>query len=95
MPYSALVFKDTESAARHLNIEVQSLEARTPDDMNSALEDAVRKEANALITVEDPLTQNQRKNIADFAAINQLPAMSGLEDYTSPFPRTCPLSPTM
>ena len=69
-PYPALVFKETENAARELKIEVQSLEVRMPDDVNGALEAAVRKKANALITVEDPLTQNHRKQIADFAAKN-------------------------
>jgi putative tryptophan/tyrosine transport system substrate-binding protein len=80
-PYPALVFRQTENAARHLKIEVQSLEVRTPDDVNSALEAAVQEKANALITVEDPLTQNYRKQIADFAAKNRLPTMSGLREY--------------
>jgi putative tryptophan/tyrosine transport system substrate-binding protein len=80
-PYPALVFRQTENAARQLKIEVQSLEVRTPDDVNSALEAAVREKANALITVEDPLTVNSRKQIADFAAKNQLPTMSGLREY--------------
>jgi putative tryptophan/tyrosine transport system substrate-binding protein len=80
-PYPALVFKQTESAARQLKIEVQSLELRTPDDLNSALEAAVREKANALITVEDPLTVNYRKEIANFATNNRLPTMSGLREY--------------
>jgi putative ABC transport system substrate-binding protein len=82
-PYPALVFKETENAARELKIEVQSLEVRMPDDVNGALEAAVRKKANALITVEDPLTQNHRKQIADFAAKNRLPTMSGLREYVA------------
>jgi putative tryptophan/tyrosine transport system substrate-binding protein len=80
-PYPALVFRQTENAARHLKIKVQSLEVRTPDDVNSALKAAVQEKANALITVEDPLTQNYRKQIADFAAKNRLPTMSGLREY--------------
>jgi putative tryptophan/tyrosine transport system substrate-binding protein len=80
-PYPALVFRQTESAARQLKLEVQSLEVRAPDDVNSALEAAVRQKANALITVEDPLTVNYRKQIADFAVKNRLPTMSGLREY--------------
>jgi putative tryptophan/tyrosine transport system substrate-binding protein len=80
-PYPALVFKQTENAARQLKLEVQSLEVRTPDDVNSALEAAVREKANALITVEDPLTVNYRRQIADFSAKNRLPTMSGLREY--------------
>ena len=33
-PYPAIVFKETETAARSLGIEVQSLEVRSPDDFN-------------------------------------------------------------
>ncbi len=80
-PYPALVFRQTENAARLLKLEAQSLEVRTPDDVNSALEAAVRGKANALITVEDPLTVNHRKQIADFAAKNRLPTISGLREY--------------
>jgi putative tryptophan/tyrosine transport system substrate-binding protein len=80
-PYPALVFRQTENAARQLKIEVQSLEVRTPDDVSSALEAAMREKANALITVEDPLTVNYRKQIADFAAENRLPTISGLREY--------------
>jgi putative tryptophan/tyrosine transport system substrate-binding protein len=80
-PYPALVFRQTENAARQLKIEVQSLEVRTAADVNSALRAAVQGRANALITVEDPLTQDHRKQIADFAVGNRLPTMSGLRDY--------------
>jgi putative tryptophan/tyrosine transport system substrate-binding protein len=80
-PYPALVFRETENAARQLKLDVQSLEVRTPDDVNTALEAAMREKANALITVEDPLTVNYRKQIADFAVKNRLPTMSGLREY--------------
>jgi putative tryptophan/tyrosine transport system substrate-binding protein len=80
-PYPALVFNETGAAARKLRIEIQSLEVRTPDDINGALEAAVQKNANALITVEDPLTVNHRKQIADFAAQNRLPAIYGVREF--------------
>src|SRR5262245_28232809 len=53
-PYSALVFKETEQAARTLRIQVQSLEVRNPDDLDGALDGATGQHASALITVEDP-----------------------------------------
>src|SRR4029453_5203300 len=55
-PYAALLFKETQAAARALGIEVQSLEVRGPDDFDSAFEAARRQRPDALITVEDPLT---------------------------------------
>jgi putative ABC transport system substrate-binding protein len=80
-PYPALVFRETESAARKLGIEVHSVEVRAPGDFDGALETAVRQHASALITVEDPLTMNYRNQIAEFAAKNRLPAIYGLREY--------------
>jgi|SRR5579872_1204779 len=80
-PYPRLVLKQTENAAQQLKIEVQSLEVRVPDDVSSALDAAVRNKADGLISVEDPLTQSQRRLIADFAINNRLPAMSGVRDF--------------
>ena len=80
-PYSALVFKETESAARILGIELRSIEVRSPDDFDGALSASTRLLVGALITVEDPLTVGHRKRIADFAAINRLPAIYGLREF--------------
>jgi len=80
-PYSAIVFKETERAAQPLKIEVQSLEVRSPDDLDSALEDAIRQNASALMTVEDPFTTDRRHHIAEFAAKNKVPAIYGLREF--------------
>jgi putative ABC transport system substrate-binding protein len=80
-PYPGLVFKETERAAQILGIAVQSLEVRSPDDYDSALEAAMRQNATALITVEDPLTLDRRQHIAEFAAKNRLPAIYGLREF--------------
>ena len=80
-PYPALVFKETEEAARRLKIEVQSCEVRVPDDVGSALEAAVQGKANALVVVEDPLIVNQRKPVADFTAKNRLPTIFGIREF--------------
>jgi putative tryptophan/tyrosine transport system substrate-binding protein len=82
-PYPALVFKETQAAGRKLGIEVQSLEVRGPDDFDGAFEAARRQRPDALITVEDPLTFNYRKVIADFAAAHQLPSLDGLREHVT------------
>ncbi len=64
-PYSALVFEETRGAAKTLAIELQSLEVRGPGDFDGVLDSAVRKRADALVAVEDPLTFNHRKQIAE------------------------------
>jgi putative ABC transport system substrate-binding protein len=77
----AIVFKETQAAGRTLGIEVQSLEVRSPNDFDGAFETARKQRPNALITVEDPLTFNYQKRIADFAVANQLPSLHGLREF--------------
>jgi putative tryptophan/tyrosine transport system substrate-binding protein len=77
-PYSALVFKQTAGAAQTLGVELQSLEIREPPDLDAALKAATGQHVDALITVEDPLTDDLRKNIAEFAADHRFPTISGL-----------------
>jgi putative ABC transport system substrate-binding protein len=79
-PYPALVFKETQAAGRLLGIEVQSLEVRSPRDFNGTFEALRLQRPDALITVEDPLTFNYRKLIADFAAGQLLPTLHGFRE---------------
>ncbi len=80
-PYSAILFRETEHAARTLRIEIQSLEVRGPDDFDTAFEAARVQHPEGMITVEDPLIITYRKRIADFAATNRLPAIHGLREF--------------
>jgi putative ABC transport system substrate-binding protein len=80
-PYSALVFKASEKAAPILGIALQSIEVRSPNDIDRELPAATQLRLDALITVEDPLTFSQRKRIADFADSNQIPTIHGLREY--------------
>jgi putative ABC transport system substrate-binding protein len=80
-PYSALSFKETVGAARMLAVELQSLEVRTPANIDGALEAAAGGRADALITVEDPLTIDHREKIAEFAIRKRLPMMAGFKMF--------------
>jgi len=82
-PYSTIVFKETQVAGRTLGIEVQSLEVRGPDDFDGAFEAARRQHPDALVTVEDPLTFDHRKLIADFAAGQRLPSLHGTKEFAA------------
>jgi putative tryptophan/tyrosine transport system substrate-binding protein len=82
-PYPAVVFRETESAARKLGLGVHSAEVRTPGDFGPSLEAAAQQRSGALIIVEDPLTMNHRNVIAEFAATRRLPAIYGLREYVS------------
>jgi putative ABC transport system substrate-binding protein len=82
-PYSALVFKEVQTAGQILGIQIRSLEVRVPDDFDGAFEALTAQRPDALITVEDPLTVSNRKLIADFAAGYRLPALYGLREFVA------------
>ena len=80
-PYSANFFDQTKFAAEKLGIEVQSLGIRSPDELDGALEDALRQNAAGLIIIEDPLTYDNRQQIVTFAAKSKLPAIYGVREF--------------
>jgi putative tryptophan/tyrosine transport system substrate-binding protein len=68
-------FGETETAARTLGIQVQSLAVESPEALDRAFEQISREAAGGLATLGDPLTVNRRTQIADLAARNGLPAI--------------------
>jgi putative ABC transport system substrate-binding protein len=82
-PYPALLYRQTERAAKQLGIEVDSVEMRGPSDLENALKEVMQREPGALVTVEDPLMLAHRDRISLFAAMNRLPTIFGLREYTA------------
>ena len=73
---AAIGFKEYETAARALKIQLQSLEVREPQpDFEGAFQAAANGRASALITITNPLVLRYRKRITDLAIKNQLPSM--------------------
>jgi putative ABC transport system substrate-binding protein len=82
-PYTTIGFKETQSAARTLGVEAQSLEVRSPDDFDRAFEAARQQHPDALVTVDDPLTITYLKLIIDFAAGQRLPSIHELKEFAA------------
>jgi len=75
-------FKEHETAARALKIQLQSLEVRGLNpDIEGAFQAAAKGRANALITVTSAPLFLQRKRIADLAIKNRLPSMYQGSDW--------------
>jgi putative tryptophan/tyrosine transport system substrate-binding protein len=70
-----LRYGEVERAARVLNITIQPLAVRKPEDIDAALSAMTRSRPDAFFVVSDSLTTSNRKRILDFAAAQQLPAM--------------------
>ena len=87
--------RDAERAARALGLDVQSFEARGPEELASAYSAIARWRAAALTTLPGAMFFSQRHRIVELAAKNRLPAMypeadfvqaGGLMSYGADFP---------
>jgi putative ABC transport system substrate-binding protein len=58
-------------------VRLQALEARDPQEIDSAFAAMTRERAGALLILPDPIFGNQRKQITELAAKMRLPAIYG------------------
>jgi putative ABC transport system substrate-binding protein len=73
-PVAATGYRDYETPARALQMELRSLEVRGPNpDLDAAIKTALEWRADALIIVTSTLLFSHRKTIADLALKSRLP----------------------
>ena len=70
-----LRYREIEKAARLLQVEVQALGVREPDDFDAAFAKMARQRPDAMFLVADALTNVNRKRFIEFAATQRIPAM--------------------
>ena len=70
-----LRYREVERAARILQVTVQPLGVREPEDFDTAFAAMTRNQPDALFLVTDALTILNRKRIIEFAAARRIPAM--------------------
>jgi putative ABC transport system substrate-binding protein len=76
-PASAAQLREAEAAARALGVRLQTLEARGPQEIDSAFAAMTRERAGALLIIPDAIFVNQRRQIAELAAKRRLPSIYG------------------
>jgi putative ABC transport system substrate-binding protein len=70
-----LRYREIEKAARILNVEVQPLGVREPNDFEHAFAAMTRARPDAMFLVADSLTILNRRQVVEFAAARRIPAM--------------------
>ena len=78
---STFAFKETQTAAHTLGLQLQSLEVRRPDEFEEAFAAMTREHAEALVVISDPLFFGHRRQLAELTVRHQLPAMFHLREY--------------
>ena len=74
-PAKIVEFKETQTAAAHLRVQLQALEVRSRDEFDSAFKAATRAKAGAVLVLPTAILIGNHKQIADIAVKNRLPTM--------------------
>jgi len=80
-PGSAPQLREAEAAARALGVRLHALQARDPQEIESAFSTMKKERAGAVVVLGDAILLNQRKQIAELAARAHLPSVSGAREY--------------
>ena len=78
---TASTMRETEVAAQALQVKVQIVEVRGPDDFETAFQAAIKGRAVALIVLPDPVFTGQRRRIVDVAAKSRLAAIFYTKEF--------------
>ena len=70
-----------EVAARTMGVQLQPVEARNPDDLDSAFAAMTKQRAGALLVLVDAMLNEHRTRVADLAAKSRLAAVYGLPEH--------------
>ena len=77
----ATMLKNVQAAAHKANVKILPVEARTPQEIETAFSVMTRENARALIVGLDPFFIQQRSQIAEGAAKNRLPSIATFREY--------------
>ena len=74
-------WKEVEAASRSLQLKLQPLDVRGPDELARLFQEAIKGRAQALLPLSHPLfSRDYRTMIVELAAKHRLPAMYGNKD---------------
>jgi putative ABC transport system substrate-binding protein len=79
--FQAIQRRETEVAARALGVQLQLVEARSPDEIDRAFAAMAKERTKALLVLGDPVFASHRKRIADLTTKHRLPSVSGTREY--------------
>jgi putative tryptophan/tyrosine transport system substrate-binding protein len=80
-PAVVLALQETQAAAQTLDLTLQGVDIREPDDLDGALSVTVRERPDALVLLLDSMINSQRVRIAAFAVKHRLPSISPFREF--------------
>jgi len=80
-PGSEIVVSAMKASGRGLGLELLLLPLQRPADLNAALQSATRRQAEAVIVVEDTVATEHRAEILNLAAFHSLPVIAQYKTF--------------
>jgi putative ABC transport system substrate-binding protein len=80
-PGNAPALRETERAAEAFKVQLQFVDILSPKDIETAFRAASKGRADAVLVLNSPVSSSHRKEIAELAAKNRLPAFYNRSDY--------------
>jgi putative tryptophan/tyrosine transport system substrate-binding protein len=80
-PGSTQQWKESQLPARELGLQLHSMEVSRADKYEDAFKEATKARSGALAVTQNPLAGSNRKQIADLATKNRLPAIYPRGDF--------------
>jgi len=80
-PQHAQVLKETELAAGAFGVQLQYIDARRPQDIETAFRSASKVRADAALVLASPVFVLQRKELANLAVKSRLPAIYDRREF--------------
>jgi putative ABC transport system substrate-binding protein len=80
-PSSAQQWKESQLPARELGLQLHSMEVSSAEKYQSAFKEATKARSAALAMISSPLANSNRKQIANLATKNRLPAIYTRGDF--------------
>ena len=77
----SLELKDLEVAARSLNLQLQVVQARLPNEFSAAFAAATKQRAGALVLYGGSVYFDHRAQLVELAAESRLPAIYGVKEF--------------
>ena len=80
-PVNTSWLKNVQAAAQKIGVQIQPVEASTPQEIANGFAAMTRQNAEALIVLLEPLFQQQKNQIVELAAKQRLPSMGAYGEY--------------
>jgi putative tryptophan/tyrosine transport system substrate-binding protein len=80
-PGNAQQLKETELAARTLGVQLQHLDVLSPKSIEPVFRAAAKAHADGVIVLQSPVFVNERRQLADLAVKNRLPAIFDRREF--------------